>query len=66
MAKEDYFNPFPKQPLRLLWFADDRIYHRFVRNKPVKSVPFKLCRHLCDYLDDKLWDHTEEFFQEEV
>lgn len=58
MAREDYFNPFPKQPLRLLWYADDLLHKFNVRNKLSKS--------LCNYLDDRLWDGTEEFFGEQV
>lgn len=55
MAKQDYFNPFRTQPLRLLWYADDLLHRYNVRNKLSKS--------LCDYLDNKLWDGTEEFFE---
>lgn len=46
-AFENYFNPFPKFPLRLLWWIDNLAwYHKlgFIANP------------LGDYLDKRLWD----------
>ena len=52
----EYFNPFPTQPLRLLWWMDDQLHKYHIRG-------YLACK-FCDYLDHRLWDGTEDFFKE--
>ena len=52
----EYFNPFPKQPLRLLWWVDDELHKHHIRG-------YVACK-LCNYLDKQLWSGTEGFFKE--